>query len=711
MSGGLEATLTINAKDNAGAAFAALQKTIGALEKQIETIDKMMTTAGRVTKSTDPLAASIASTQRALAEQREALSAASQGLDRFEGAGSGAASAQGRLRSAIERTTSVLVAQGAEASRVAARISESQRRASSPPHGGSGGRVGEILPFAGPEILHETEKAAVAGGTVQEEIARLLAAGATPDQISKARADFVDFSKTHSGVLESDYLAGYRDARVIAPGEAPEMTRLGATYRVALRNSGISSTEADVGNVLRIMDELGFKKNDEREDFLDHFLKAQQAFGSQISTETALSAYRNAKQSIYNWSPDFRDKFFPTLLQSSGQQGGTEMMTALNNYIGQHMQLSELKALIGAGFVNNSDLTFDHNKPGLKPGAHLFEADTFKSNIARWAWDFHDHFMGRKDATEGKFDDLIAKMPRNMAALIAFLVHNESRIKRDAGTLDLPVGLAAAGDTALAKNAAAGLEALKTSIEQFAATVTAPAMDTIGAKLASMAHGLQLVSAAYHDFADKNPTAGNAIGIGALAGGAAAGGWLSWKLFTGIGKILGFGGAEAATGAASAAATGVTGRLAGTAFGGAVGELLWPILALREIGEALNPTTPQGQAYRNDLGWPTQREDMERSRRSRLVFHPGGWTEDPEAAHGRAMHTLMEHGSGAGDIRVSLDPNSKAEIAVRVEVAPTGELLRAVADARGNASGNLKLNVGASRAGVAPNGRATGGDV
>src|SRR5208283_2626563 len=103
------------------------------------------------------------------------------------------------------------------------------------------------------------------------------------------------------------------------------------------RGSGLSSSEYDVGNVLRIMDEIGLKSQAQREDFVNNFLKAQQAFGSQITTETALAAYRNAKQSIYTWSDDFRNKFFPTLLQSAGQQGGTEMMTALSNYVGGHM--------------------------------------------------------------------------------------------------------------------------------------------------------------------------------------------------------------------------------------------------------------------------------------------------------------------------------------------------------------------------------------
>ena len=117
---------------------------------------------------------------------------------------------------------------------------------------------------------------------------------------------------------------------------------------------------------------------------------------------------------------------------------------------------------------------WEHNHARLKDGAQLFEADTFKSNIAQWAWDFHTQYMSREGATEGGFGELIAKMPKNMSGLIAFLVHNQARIKRDEATLDLPVGLAAGDNSYLAQNPSAGLDALKTSITQFAAAMTSP---------------------------------------------------------------------------------------------------------------------------------------------------------------------------------------------------------------------------------------------
>ena len=337
---GLEATLVIGAKDETSATLAALQKTVDAIDRAFAAIDRLAAATARAAKGNDPLIASLAATQKAVADQRDSLAALGKGLEGVTGPTDAAAAAQAKLAGAIEHSTAMMAAQGDAALRAADTVAGAQQRQA----GGFGRTVADNLPFLGPGILHETKNAAEAGASVQDWIAALTSAGATPDQIGKARADFVEFSRTHAGVSEADYLGAYRDARVIAPGEADEMTRLGMRYRMAARNSGVSTSEADVANVMRVMDELGLKTMPEREHLLDSILKQQQAFGPQISTETLLAAYRNAHQSIYDWSPEFREKLFPTLLQSAGQQGGTEMMTSLSNYIGGHMQVKDWRA-------------------------------------------------------------------------------------------------------------------------------------------------------------------------------------------------------------------------------------------------------------------------------------------------------------------------------------------------------------------------------
>jgi hypothetical protein len=686
---GLEAQLRITAKDESAGALAALKKAIESLDKQIMTFDKLMSSIGRVAKANDPLVASVAEAQRAFAAERSAIGGLASELEGLTGPARAAAEAQARLRSATAATTAVMVAQGAEAMRVARTIERSHQQAaragsgSGSGFGGGGSRrlINENLPFAGPSILRGTGAAVTAGATLEEQVARLKAAGASDSEIAKARSDFLSFSRTHSGVTEADYLGGFKDARVISPGESHEMASLGALYRAALRNSGISSSEEDVGNVMRIMDELGLPNMASREGFLNNFLKTQQVFGGQISTETALAAYRNAKQSIYGWSPEFREKYFPTLLQSAGQQGGTEMATALQNYIGQHMQQSELRALADAGFVKNTDLLFNKvgDVRGLKKGAQLFESDMFRANIAQWAWDFHDQYMGRKGATEGGFDDLVAKMPRNMGSLIAFLVHNQGRIRRDAGQIPGAAGLAAGGDAALAANPVAGLDALQKSISQFAATVTGPSMSAVGAGLQSMAHGIQALAASYEDFASKHPEAAKAAGGAAIAGGAAAGGYLSFKLMTGIGRLLGFGGGAAEGGAAAGAGAGLSGILSALA---PMAGILMPAAGAAApfaLVAMANPNRKDPISH-TDLapGALDAAYQQERERR-----------RDPEAARGFAM---LQRDATAVNV------SGEAQVRVQVQVEAGSDLLRIV-DGLKQAIVNIALRGGLNAGG------------
>ncbi len=670
---GLEAVLRISAKDDAGSALAKVKAEIGALDKQIATFDKLGAAVGKVASATDPFVKSVAASSTALREQQMALTALRDGMESTAGAADAAASGQARLAEVTERATAVMVAQGSEAVRVSEQIQAAQRRASRAGAGGGaaggfGKAINEYLPFAGPGILHETGKAIEAGATVQDEIARLAAAGAKPDQIKQAREDFIAFSKSHSGVSEADYLAGYRTAMTVAPTESFEMAGSGAIYRTALRNSGLPFAETDVENVMRMMDELGLKTQAERDSFLDNVLKVQQRFGSQISTGTWLSAVRNAKQSIYDWSPEFRNKLFPTLLQSSGEQGGTEMMTALSNYIGGHMQTSEFKSLIDAGFVPSKDIQFIHQKPVLRKGAHLFESDVFKKNIAQWAWDFHKEFMSRPGATEDQFGDLIAKMPRNMGALVSFMVHNQTRMLRDAEGIPLAAGSAAASDAYLGQNPGAGLSALGTAIEQFAASVTGPAVAAASPVLADLAHGVQLVAAASEQWAKDHPKEAVAGGGAAIAASLGVGGWLTFKLFTGIKNLLGFGGA-AGEGAAAAAGAGegvaaATGGGWLAAIGGALAsaiEVAAPVILMRAIGETANPTTPAGAKYRVDTAWPSQREDMEKAWRAEKE-----WRADPEAAHARALGALS---GGAARQDVSISGQAQVDQTLHVDIS------------------------------------------
>ena len=112
--------------------------------------------------------------------------------------------------------------------------------------------------------------------TLDQRVAQLRGMGLTPDQISASRAQFREYSKTHAGVSEAEWLKARGEASTIAPGDEAEMTELSATYRGAARNTGVPLGEGDFKSIMRTMDLMAIKTPDTRRKFLDDMLKIQQ---------------------------------------------------------------------------------------------------------------------------------------------------------------------------------------------------------------------------------------------------------------------------------------------------------------------------------------------------------------------------------------------------------------------------------------------------
>jgi hypothetical protein len=393
--------------------------------------------------------------------------------------------------------------------------------------------------IVGADALEAVKKSVTAGATLQTEGAKLNAAGVTDADATRASEAYAEFAKTHAGALQSNFLGTFGQARTIVGvhggdiNEALEMATLGERYRTALANSGLSTSDHDIENVMKMMDEMGLKTHEQRETFLNEFTRTQQAFKGQINTDTALSSQRNARQSIYGWSPDFVNNALPTYLQTLGENAGTSIMTAYQNYIGHHMQKTEIEALEEQGFLRSEDIVRDHGRTTIRDGAHAMFESELKSNPFQWALDMHSHFLEKKGNTEDKWDDFVAKMPRAMASIMEFAVKNESRIRRDAETRAEAHGLSQETNEHLGQNPLAAFDALRQSVEQFGASVTSPMMSKIGPALTSMAQGLTSISTWYEKFAKNHPTDAGLIGTaatGIVGGGGLA---LLWKSFGG----------------------------------------------------------------------------------------------------------------------------------------------------------------------------------
>jgi hypothetical protein len=222
MAGGLESALKITAKDETGGAFKALKAQVDAIDKQIAVFDKMAEAVGKIAPAADPLIKAIAESTKALEQQEAAAAAAAEGLGAIEGAAGAAAGGQERLRAAVMETSRVIAVQGAEAARVAEKIVQAQRRGGGAREGRGGfwSEMRGLAPFAAPEGAHVWGEALGAGATIDNSLARLRASNlASPEDIAMARADYLDFSKTHTGVTEAEYIESFREALSNAPRE------------------------------------------------------------------------------------------------------------------------------------------------------------------------------------------------------------------------------------------------------------------------------------------------------------------------------------------------------------------------------------------------------------------------------------------------------------------------------------------------------------
>ena len=604
----LESRLVIGATDETGGAFAKIQEHIAKLDKQIGTFDKLMAATRKVAGANDPMIVGIDRAAKSIQEEKVALDALQRAMSLGVGSAEEMASVQSRLARETSAATRAMSRQGDEAVASARKIKK-ERESKGGLVGMGGGLVGTLLGFEAAEL---GVKGIEAGATLDQALAKLRTTGVPAADIDQARAGYQDFAKTNVGMTEAEYLTKFGEARTMS-SDPLKTTREMAQLSLALR--GFDTTPDEVRSFVKSMDELNLPPA-EQEKLLDRFAKVKQLYGANITGETYLAAQRRSSMAAYGWDEKFRENYFPFMLQSLGVTSGNDMMTAYSNYVGGHMQHSELKNLVKYGFVNPKDLLYNKTGDikGLRPGAHVWEEDVMKANPAQFAWDMHQKFMSHKGATEDQFSSFVATLPRAMGAMIEFFTHGQGMAARDLALGKNPVGLAAAGNDYAANNPIAALNAFRTSIEQFGAALTAGPVQQAGKQLVALAQDITQAAAVVDKFETAHPgitkagtgvaeVGATAVGVGMLLNGlkwmgrTALGGFGLGGLFGGGG---GAGGAGIAAGAEAAASS--TGFLAGLPPAAAAAAAAYAVrLAHPGVYQALKDGNPAFGALGGDL--------------------------------------------------------------------------------------------------------------
>ena len=591
----LESKLVIGATDETGGAFAKIQEHIAKLDKQVATFDKLMAATNKVASANDPMIRGIDRAAKSIAEEKTALDALQRAMSLGVGSAEEMAAVQGRLARETAQATRAMTRQADEAVIASRRVKKEREAKGGGLVGMGGGLVGMMVGY---EVGELGIKAIEGGATLDQTLAKLRTSGTPAADIDQARAGYQDFAKTNVGMTEAEYLTKFGEARTMS-SDPLKTTREMAQLSLALKNSGVETTPDEVRSFVKSVDEMSLPPA-EQEKLLDRFAKIKQLYGNNITGETYLAAQRRSSMSAYGWDDKFRENYFPFMLQSLGVTSGNDMMTAYSNYVGKHMQHTELMNLAKYGFIRPEDEVINKagSIKGLKPGAKVWEEDVMKSNPAQFAWDMHQKFMSHKGATEDQFSSFVATLPRAMGAMIEFFTHGQGMAARDLALGKNPVGLAAAGSDYAANNPIAALGALRTSIEQFGAALTAGPVQQAGKQLVALAQDITQAAAAVDKFETAHPgitkagTTATEVGATVLGVGIAANlaKWIGGSAISGLksiftlGGLLGGGGGAVAGGEAGAEAGALGGPLGSVALG--VGGMA--------LGAALS--TPTGKA-------------------------------------------------------------------------------------------------------------------
>jgi len=396
---------------------------------------------------------------------------------------------------------------------------------------------------------------------------------------------------------------------------------------------------------------------------------------------------QNAGGARYGWNQDFVGAVLGPLLQESARNGFG--LFQLDRSFGAGvMTMMMAQGAEKYGFFDKADEFSDaHGRfKGMKTGS-IAGYDLLRSNPEEWALKvalplFASHGVDVNNTNAmAKAIIEISRGNKNLNVILDALLlpanrlqlakerSNIERVPLDAADIlqknDPALAMQAFTTqwdnllTALGKplvaDATAAIREIASAI-QFLAKAAAdhPELTKIGGELTAVAAGL-LVLAGSIGVVKFALNIGRAAGaLGAIGGGGSLATAAVLKGAERAAEHNGLGVWKAAQ-QASDVSSGWSRFLGGA--GGVAGKLVGPlslIMALRDVGELMNPTTPLGAPYRFDTATPDWRERFERSTRTQKDLHQGA---DMEAARGTALGALPQ-------------PN----VNVKVDVAVSGDL-------------------------------------
>lgn len=608
--------------------------------------------------------------------------------------------------------------------------------------GGVGGAThyfggGGILPFAGPGILHEAGKAVGAGMTYENHIAQMKAAGMSSAEIGSAESQASELSKKYRGLTKSDILELNKEARSVIQEkhEVGEATEIMANAKAAFMAVGDKEGADGVGRYVKGAEMLGRAKTaEEFKKYVDAEVKARQVMGTTITPEDQRQFAKQSKNAGMTLSDRFLFTTANSLSQElGGKTAGTELADFYQHVFSNHMSKQGFGNMVKAGLLDNSDVKMKAGGDSavILPGHHIKGYETAKSDPDQWVYGAEAKLKAQGMNETERQAWWGSTFDRATADFALKMINQQQAFENHGKMYDGAMGLNA---TSLSSdNLTSALDGTKTALENLSATITAAATKDLakGANIGTDA--LNSATGWFEGLQKTHPGLAGLLSDAGIGGSAAAGGYLSLKLFgglaRGLGGLFGLGGGAATAGAEALLPEATTsGLLSRLGLGGGAAAAALPFMGtLFGLGSLIKssadaqkpggggmwaPLDPAGASSnygpdRERLAYLHAQADEAQGKIDAVRAHTFGGVEPTPAALGPLpgnladLHnaisllegSLNKANSPAAPVDVTGKVNLEGKADVNVRVTVEGGR---VSGANANSSGNIQANVGVS---------------
>jgi len=294
------------------------------------------------------------------------------------------------------------------------------------------------------KLLHVQNQLAISGISIAEQ------AQATAKALELQQKYGVKYAEALSDIREIRFPLGSME-HALAFAEPLEQMRV--VLNAFKEGTGDKAKEslyaAARGGELR-----GLKTNEDFRNLFDAETKAIIATGGKLTPEGFLAAAQYGRVATQGWSPEFVEKWLPTLIQEQrGMQAGTGLMSLFRNIAQGHTPLGSVQALDEYGLLTDPSKLI-MNKKGEVKGFHygaVEQSDLLVKDPYKWAQEvlapalrkkFGDDISPSNPKVIGALGDLISQ--RTAAQSAAIMTLQPQRFEKDAALIGQTMGLGAA---------------------------------------------------------------------------------------------------------------------------------------------------------------------------------------------------------------------------------------------------------------------------